>query len=500
MGEDSKSKFLINVKDIKQAVQEYQNIVFQLWSLDSKIEKNISNLLNIILTHTNALQIKNVLFTIMRELLVNAVKANSKRIHFFRKNLDINNPQHYTKGIEDFKEELADKSEEFVALLHKNNLFVQVSISYRTDPIVLSVTNNNPISSTEKGRILDQKKKAAHLNNLAEVIEDIVDYSEGAGLGIPMIILMLKNAGADAESFQIFSDETYTRTRISIPKHPVKGTIGQKTALMLVEEVNELPPFPENITHIQRMINDGDSSLTDIANIVRQDPVLTADLLRMANSAGYATHKKIESIDEALRNIGLKSFNGILTAVGTFSVIEKRYKKVFKEVLQHSLKTAFFAEKLCTELNLKKLKNQAYLSGLLHDLGKIVLMALQPSTFKALTSDLSNIKISDVSAANPIEEITFGISHAEIGGLIASHWNFDPALCEAIKLHHQPFIASGDNKDLVYLTYLANYLLDVERGFCSYAHMESCVFNHFGLENSKIPVLAERLNRSFTEF
>lgn len=495
MATNAKSKFLINTKNIKQAVEEYKNIVFQVHSLDPKIEKNISNVLTSVLKKTKNIKIKNVLFTIIRELLVNAIKANTKRIHFNKKNLNIENEADYKKGIKDFKDAMAANPEEFVELLFKNNLFVQVSISYQSDPITISVINNSSLSPTEKKRIMEQRKKAQMMENLSEVIEEIVDFSEGAGLGIPMIVMMLRNTGSQDESFNIYSDDNYTKAQLSVPKLPNKGKMAMDIAEKILMEIDSLPAFPENIAHLQRLINDGNSTITQIASIVKRDPSLTADLLRMANSAGYATYKRIESIDEALKNIGLQSFNGILTAVGAFNIIHARYKKAFKDVWDHSLKTAFYAEKLCSELRTKKLKNSAYVAGLLHDLGKIVLLTLHPTTMKALGANIGSI-----NETNPIEEIAFGINHSEMGGLIAGHWNFEDDLVDAIKLHHQPFLASEENKELVYLIYLANFIQDVERGFGDLAQLEMVVYECFNLQEANIPALSERIIASYNKF
>lgn len=485
--------FLTNVKDIDQAVDEYKNIIFQIYALNADIEKRISDILVAVLNKSDRINLKNLIFTILRELIVNALRANYKRVHFIHEDLDINNENDYTNGINNFKELLAENPDFFIEATEKNKLFVQVSLVYKDETILASVINNTAISPSELKRIKKQVQLAEQLNDLSEAVESMMDFSEGAGLGIPMIILMLKNAGGTVKSFNIASNEQITKVQVTIPKSTEKGKIGQEWSKKIIEEVKQLPSFPENITRIQRMINDENASMVMISEEVKKDPSLVADLLRVANSVGYATLKRVESIDEALKNIGLKGLSNLLTATATEAIISNRYKKVFHEVWNHSIKTAFFTDRLAFILRLKQIKDQAYLAGLLHDLGKIVLMSMNPKTMHTLDKELKKENL----VVSSIEEISLGFNHSDVGALIGEHWKFATPLVEAIRLHHQPLLAKKESIDLVYLTYLANIMLDIERGYGDFVNIEQHVLDHFKLSEEKAKELFERVNAEF---
>lgn len=491
-----KADLLTNVTNFKAAAETYKNIVFKIYYLNSEIEKNISNILIAILEQIQAMELKNSLFTVLRELIVNGIKANSKRIYFEQNGLDIQNTDDYQKAISDFREDLAERAKEYQILSKKNDHYVLVSISYKDNYIHISVVNNSNISQIELQRIQQRIELGAQVEDLSQVVEEIVDFTEGAGLGIPMILLMIRKLGAEAKHFRIVSDQDTTKVQVSIPKQGTSIELGKKIKETIFQEVEHLPSFQENIVELQTMIKNEECTINDIALKVKQDASLVADLLRIANSAGYATFKRINSIDEALKNIGLKGFNNILVAYSTQTIIQKRFKKVYKGVWQHSLRAAFYADKLCSAIGQRNIRETSYLAALLHDLGKMVLLTMHPDTMATLVEQ----KDKSMSELNTIEELSFGVSHSEIGAAIAEHWNFAPELIEAIRLHHQPLIASEENKNLVYMTYLANALLDIDRGYGDFANIEQFVLDHFQVTEKKLREVNSSIQKAYEDF
>ncbi len=487
------STFLTNVKDLPASVKEYKNIIFQLYALNAENEKKISDILLMILEQINKVELKNLILTILRELIINGLRANYKRIHFLKEDLDINKEGDYAKGIRNFKENLTKNPADFVQASIQNKLFVQVSLAYKDEAIIISVINNAVISPSELTRVKNQVKEAETLNDLSEAVEKLMDFSEGAGLGIPMIILMLKNAGGTPKAFNIAANQELTKVQVSVPKYGERITIGEEWTKKILDQVQHIPSFPENVGFLQKMINDENASIQSISTEVKKDPSLVADLLRVANSAGYATLKRVESIDEALKNIGLKGLNGLLVAAATQSILEKKFKKVYMEVWTHSLKTAYYADRLCFFMGQKEIRELAYITALLHDLGKMVLLTLSPKTMGTLDTHIKK----EINEINTVEKISFGLSHSEVGALITEHWNFPKSLVEAIRLHHQPLLATEENIGLVYMTYLANMLLDIERGYGDFVNIEQHVLDYFKLDEDKIREMANRIGQEY---
>ena len=209
---------------------------------------------------------------------------------------------------------------------------------------------------------------------------------------------------------------------------------------------------------IMEMCNKPDASLQKIGEKIKNDPSLTADILKLANSAGFVATRKVDTINEALIRIGLKNLKNILIVASSKTILEKRFKK-FEAIWTHCFKTAFYAKLIANTLKIPATEDQAFICGLLHDMGKIVLLSVD--------LDLTN-KIAEIVAQHRIrtttviEEISIGISHSAIGRLIAEKWNFTEFLIQGIAYHHSPLLAKNEYKNIVYTTYLANLFCGVE--------------------------------------
>ena len=136
-----------------------------------------------------------------------------------------------------------------------------------------------------------------------------------------------------------------------------------------------LPQFPENVVFIQKLINDPESELTDIARQISMDPSLTADLLKVVNSAQFMLPKKVDNIVEAVKLVGLRGIRNMLFSYGTQKVLKTDQKSLW----DHSYRVAFYSYNLAKNFKRKKdLLDDAYVGGILHDIGKIGLFKRSP--------------------------------------------------------------------------------------------------------------------------
>jgi putative nucleotidyltransferase with HDIG domain len=257
----------------------------------------------------------------------------------------------------------------------------------------------------------------------------------------------------------------------------------EKTSLVktrIIEEIETLPTLPEYLLELERLCHDPEVSIETIAEKVSEDPALTADILKLANSAGFITVKRIESINEAIVIIGLKNLNLILWTAEARKIMDKRYKK-FEQIWNHCNKTAFYARNLACKMKMGGLADQAFIAGLLHDIGKIVLLSLDKKLMDMIASIVKNEKIISTAI---LEDISIGISHSEIGGMIAEKWNFPDFIIEAIRNHHHP-LSSGGFRDLVFIVYTANILSNIDNQNADYSFIESEVLKKFRIKNQK---------------
>jgi putative nucleotidyltransferase with HDIG domain len=301
---------------------------------------------------------------------------------------------------------------------------------------------------------------------------------------------MLKKIGLDEEAFDIDAKDGETIAKISIPFSDVHVENLEKLSEKIVREIERLPQFPDNIVYLQRLISDPDSEITDIARQISMDPSLTADLLKVVNSAQFMLPKRVDNIVEAVKLVGLRGLKNLLYSYGTQKLLDQGQEDLW----QHSYKTAFYAYNLAKNLRKKDLLDDAYVGGILHDMGKIVFSTAHPELLDKITEFCKERDIR----RNFIEDLSAGLNHAEIGAKIAEKWNFPDVLVQAIRYHHEPDLCDDEYKDAVYTVYLANALCNIATEEISYELIEKKVLRAFGIKNEEqFNTVRERLEAAF---
>jgi HD-like signal output (HDOD) protein len=441
-----------------------------------------NGILSNLLGHIDLIFLLESFFTVIRESLLNAVKANAKRLYFEEHNADINNPNQYNEIMNKFRNEVIGDMTVIESKMKQSTLHVTLSFQISDSTIFIRIANNSIILQKEKERIQKRITQAWTYKDFSEAYESMYDETEGAGLGIILTVLLLKNVGVKPEDYRIFVENEKTVVTISIPRHIKQYDIVSKVKTKIINEINLLPTFPQNIMELQQMCDNPDSQISLISKKVSQDPSLAADILKLSNSAGFVSNRRIESINEALMRIGLTNLKYILIAASTRKIMDKRYKQ-FEKIWNHCLKVASFAKHLANKLQKKRLYDQIFITSLLHDLGKIVLLSVDLE----LTNWIADfVKHRGIRSTTILEEVSIGISHSTIGRLIADKWNFADFIKEGISFHHAPLQAADENKTVVYITYLANIFVGITTSKYDFDHIDPSVLTYL-----EIPSLAE---------
>jgi len=442
-----------------------------------EINRFLNSLFTKILSHSDMLYLQGTVENILREMIVNAVKANTKRIHFIKNNLNIEDPLHYQEGMASFKTYLISSMDELPEELKQKGYKVELVLKKDNNGLKIIVRNNSALLPLEQERIQLRVDKAREYNDFSEIYMDISDDQEGEGLGIPLTMLFLKNSGIGDKSFSIVSDGSVTQSSFTIPLKTRSSAIKRVIEIKIVNEVGDLPTFPEHIIELQSMCKKEKITIGELANKISLDPSLSASVLKLSNSAGFITSKKIESIVEAVKIIGLKNLNSILIASSARKIMEERFP-TFRDVWSHCSKAAFYSRLLAQKCGMNKISDMVFLSAMLHDLGKIILL----SANQELTNQIEQISANrQMRTSTVLEEISMGISHSTIGKMIAEKWNFPNYISEAIAYHHSPLQASEENKDVVFLTYIANSLCMIEEKKFEYFYLEDEVLKRFNM-------------------
>jgi putative nucleotidyltransferase with HDIG domain len=487
---------VVDEAKVRKAIQSGIPLTITTYTLPHEIEIYIEQVLEIFLRLVNQEKLKDYIVYCVQELAVNAKKANTKRVYFSERGLNLSSPEDYKLGMTTFKEDTLNNIGHYLQLQKEQGLYVKLVLQNKSKIIFIEVRNNAAATKTELIRIHDKLARSRQYNNMEDALSQVLDDSEGAGLGLVIMVLMLKKMGLDEDCFDIVGTEKETIARIVIPLDKTRVENLSILASTIVNNVNTLPQFPENILTVQRLIEDPNAEMADIARQISIDPALTADMLKVVNSAQYMLIKKVDSISEAVKLVGMRGIKNLLFSYGTQKVLgdDTLDKKILWE---HSYKTAFYAYNLVK--NFKKdhnLLDDVYVAGILHDMGKIIFSNVHPE----LLSKIREFCAEKNLPASTLEDLAAGMNHAEIGALIAEKWNFPESLICAIRFHHDPLAAPPEYKTLVETVYMANMFCEYENNTVSFDQFDAVVMENYGITVKKqIDGLLERFAAGFKQ-
>lgn len=205
-------------KTIRLKIEQESELALQSSKVSSTVEKYVLEALRLILDKYERTDLMDMLYTIIKELAINAVKANQKRIFFEEAGLDIAAAADYEEGMQRFKLEFSDEMNEvYGRKALARGIYVLIVLQHDETGLTVEVINNTPILSFEERRLREKMKKSMAYHDLAEFYLDNADNTEGAGLGLAMIVILLKGANIDPAYFRIFTLPDRTVARLELP-------------------------------------------------------------------------------------------------------------------------------------------------------------------------------------------------------------------------------------------------------------------------------------------
>jgi putative nucleotidyltransferase with HDIG domain len=225
------------------------------------------------------------------------------------------------------------------------------------------------------------------------------------------------------------------------------------TLAKLLVKVKDMPPLPQSIPQILELTRSTKSSAHDLAKVFERDPKLTANMLKLANSSYYGFTRKISTISHAIVCLGLDTVKSIALTSSTQEMLNNEIPAYALEkgmLWQHSICCATCARIIAKRIGFKE-SEEAYIAGLLLDIGKIILSNFAEDYFIEIIEKSKNNK----SPFDRAEKEVLGFDHPQIGGRIIKKWNLPPILVEAVQYHHRPDKATI-HKKLTYIVHLAD--------------------------------------------
>ena len=203
----------------------------------------------------------------------------------------------------------------------------------------------------------------------------------------------------------------------------------------IVEQIDQLEPVPPIATQILALTEDPDSSLKEISDLIRNDMALTANLLKICNSAFFSLPRQVESVRDAIALLGLDQIVELVLFNGLSASFRKEmvgYGLGERELWRHAVTSAHVAGMLAERFGTPQNKHLIYTAALVKDIGKLIL-----GRFVAFSFEQINILVhSQGHSFNDAEQEIIGMNHEELGGLVAKKWHFSKKLIYIIRHHH----------------------------------------------------------------
>jgi putative nucleotidyltransferase with HDIG domain len=209
--------------------------------------------------------------------------------------------------------------------------------------------------------------------------------------------------------------------------------MSQAMITKIVQTTGDLPTMPHLASLVLAKISNPNTSTKELNDIISKDQSLAARVLKIANSSFYGCPRAITSLSEAVTIMGFNSIRSLVTA----SALRDFFKTTGlaeKLLWEHSLASGSVAKMIAKSIRFSKTE-EAFLGGLLHDIGKVILNFRLPKETQRIVQEVYN---NPGTTFSQVEQATFGFDHAQVGEMVARKWNFAEEIVDVIGNHHHP--------------------------------------------------------------
>jgi putative nucleotidyltransferase with HDIG domain len=223
----------------------------------------------------------------------------------------------------------------------------------------------------------------------------------------------------------------------------------------LFGRIGEVTTLPTAADKVLRLTESDTADGEQLREAIMADPVLVARILRRLNSSYYALSHRVSDLKAAISLLGLREIRNLALTVFVSRLFEggaphRAYRR--EQLWTHSVGVAV-ASRLVARVCGRGAGEEAYIAGLLHDIGLILLDQTLRRHFTHVLEQLDAQTPTHI-----VENRILSFDHAVLGGFVARKWNFPEPVADAITFHHQPWCYTGPYRDLVHVVAVANYL------------------------------------------
>lgn len=223
----------------------------------------------------------------------------------------------------------------------------------------------------------------------------------------------------------------------------------------LVSKIEDLPPLPSMVSKTLTLLSDPDASAKAIESAVSQDQALVTKIIKVSNSALYGGYQRVNTLPQALIRLGARTTKSLILAISTKSYFLNRRKgmKIWGEFLwQHAMECGIASRRIAEAVDYDDM-DEAFLGGIIHDIGKLIILLLFPDKFQYIQRVKKKIKLPDKSA----ELQVVGADHEQVGAMLLDQWHMPETVKACARFHHR-FKEADRYKELTAIVAYGNYI------------------------------------------
>ena len=214
----------------------------------------------------------------------------------------------------------------------------------------------------------------------------------------------------------------------------------------MIMTASDLPTIPVVATKVMQLIESENATAEELAKVVASDPAVAARVLKISNSSFYGCQRQIQTLSHAIVVLGFSTLKSLVVAASVKQVYQP-YGLIEKMLWEHSFGAGLASRMIAKETRLVS-EEEAFLGGLFHDIGKIIMNTMNSDQFRDVIQRCYNDGLTFEEA----ERQVYSYTHSEVGGLVIKKWNFPTMLMHAVLNHHSFDFAEDEDPYRINLT------------------------------------------------
>ena len=204
----------------EQIIESERKLVIKAYGVIHSTEDFMRGFIRKVMDRFNRIDLAPAVEIIVKELVMNAAKANFKKIFFAENNLRPDDPEHYERGMSGFRDVIDENIfVDYGRKAREARLLVETSFDFDKDRLIIEIRNNTRMAPHEEKRVREKLQRGLECTDMAEFLLEHMDETEGAGAGLALCIITMRSAELDPRLLTISTDDQATVARVEIPMH-----------------------------------------------------------------------------------------------------------------------------------------------------------------------------------------------------------------------------------------------------------------------------------------